>query len=450
MSKNEALREFVRRTVPKLREFGVQYVSPLRAFLRLQDTPDQVAKVIGRGMTQQSLEQELGLLLQNDKMLARCCGDVTTLAHALDTLLFGPLPDAIYYGNTLLGFGVPTNELEEQLDLLETKLYEQGDFHKTAYFHLFNVHIHPPFNHPDLDWKIQVLSYDQIKTILSPSAYREFLNCQPGHSFASIEDNEGFDTETVTSWLTRRWKEVSDFRRTLQLASDGSIDIDYVVPHFNPQWLNQIHGGGSFHMGNPRKGSNIPELKGFLHTSESEDIRSVWELSKRYRDHSQHDLSKTKERVKRAIGIAVEFFEESHRKDTPIEKFANLMIALEALYTPSDKSELTYRVSQTCAVLVGTSYIDTSPDEVYRFLKGMFNKRGSLFHGNYDATSETPEQFISGEDLARLYSLVRKSLIAYMCLYIKGNENLKELRQRLEDSVLDQGKRESLQKDSNP
>jgi hypothetical protein len=181
-------------------------------------------------------------------------------------------------------------------------------------------------------------------------------------------------------------------------------------------------------MGTPRKEKAPSGLYCMLTSSDSEDISVIWNAVKKYSDISREDQS----RLKRAIGIAAEFFEESHRKVSRIERFANLMIALEALYTPSDKSELTLRVSQTCAILVAGASSSETPHNIYRFLKSMFARRGKLFHGNYDVNSLDPETSINDEELRELYALVRKSIMAFKCLYIRGARQLDEVRKKLE------------------
>lgn len=441
MPRTQRLRDFARQTVTALGEFGVRYVTPLRAFLQMSDEPESTREVLGRGLTQESLKQQLDDLLTNDEMLAKCCGDSDTLAFALDVLFFGPIPDALYHGaTTVFGFGLGTNALDEELDELEKKIYEQGEFSKTAYFHTYNLHVAGTVAHPYPGWRIEEVSYERIQEILQPASYTEFLKSHSFRGFTVIEDSSGFNIESLSDWLTRRWWEAASFRRVLQLAHDGTVDIDYVVAHFNPPWVNRIQGGGIFQMGTPRKEAAPSGLYCLLTSSDSEDITVMWSAVKRYSTISHEDNSP----LKRAIGIASEFFEESHRKVSRIERFANLMISLEALYTPSGKSELTLRVSQTCALFVAGSTSSDAPQNIYKFLKSMFARRGKLFHGNYDVNSQTPETFINDDELREFYSLVRRSIAAFICLYIRGERQLDDVRQKLETSILDEQQRELL------
>ncbi len=441
MPRNPRLREFAQRTVSSLGEFGARYVTPLRAFLNMDDEPESVREVVGRGLTQESLKHQLDDILANDEMLAKCCGDSQALALALDVLFFGPIPDAFYNGvNSLLGFEFGADKFETELDELEKKIYEQGEFSKTAYFHVYNLHLIPTVTHPQSGWRVEELSYEKIKEILQPTAYSELLRSHWGRAFAIVDDTTGFNAESQVDWLTRRWWEAASFRKALQLAMDGTVDIDYVIPHYNPPWVNRVQGGGFFQMGTPRRDAPPPTLSSFVAAVDSEDISNMWKAAQRYSSDSREGHST----LQRAIGIATEFFEESHRKVSRIERFASLMIALEGLYTPSDKSELTLRVSQTCALLVADSMSLGQPHDIYKFLKSLFIRRGELFHGKYDVNSQAPEDFINDEEIRKLYSVVRKSIVGFMCLYLRGHRDLKDVRRKLENSILDEHEREVL------
>lgn len=441
---NAELRDFAKRTVDFLGEFGVWYVSPLRAFMSKGDNHENTKEVVGRGLTNETLKTDLQGLLSRDEMLAMCCGDFETLAKALDMLFFGPLPDAIYHGkDTLLGINLSGKTIDMALDELEAKVYGQGAFKKTAFFHVFNLNMLETF-HPHPEWRFEDLSYERLETMLQPSAYTAFLRSRGGMTFAVVDDFAGFDRESVSDWLSRRWWEAMAMKKSIQLALDGTTDIDYVVPHYSPNWLNNLHGGGNFNFGTPR-GDNPPTSLSILVTrADYSDITLTSKILKSYVEACSGERST----LQRAIGIAMEFFEESHRKHNRIERFANLMIALEALFTPSDKTELTLRVSQACAVLIGEKGSLVEPQQIYKFLRAMFGRRGQLFHGDYDANSQTPEKFINDEELAQLYSVVRKSIVAFICLYLREHRSLSEVRQKMELSILDDDQREALKTQS--
>ena len=112
------------------------------------------------------------------------------------------------------------------------------------------------------------------------------------------------------------------------------------------------------------------------------------------------------------------------------------MIALEALYTPSDQSEHTFRISQNCALLI-ENYAE-SREGTFDFLRTMFKRRGKLFHGQYDASAQSPQDFITDEELKTLMSIVRRSVLNFLALYLRGEEGLDKVRKDLERAVLDE------------
>lgn len=169
-------------------------------------------------------------------------------------------------------------------------------------------------------------------------------------------------------------------------------------------------------------------------------IQSVWEVYQKYKERLENDDCS----LRRAIGIAGEFFEDSHKKVSRIEQFANLIIALEALYT-HEKTELTFRICQSCALLVG--YGTNATQEKFEFLQAMFKKRGALFHGMHARSSSSPEVFINTQDLITLISIVRTSILNFTTLFLQGENDLKKIRKNLERAVLDESfRREFLTK----
>jgi hypothetical protein len=57
----------------------------------------------------------------------------------------------------------------------------------------------------------------------------------------------------------------------------------------------------------------------------------------------------------------------------------------EALFSPSNKGELTYRMAQSARFLVDEGVEQRK--EIYRFVKRMYSRRSALFHGQYDVNA---------------------------------------------------------------
>ncbi len=434
MPLSESLIQFLRDAVTGLGDFAPKYLTPLRAFLSLHDEPEKIQSVIDRGLTAEVVKAKLEMILAEDPLLAQCCGDSEHLAYALDLLFFTRLPASAYL-NLTLSPGFPPTPFELGIEQLEQALYGQGAFTKTAYFHLYNFWASPE-DHPLAPypgWKIEEPEHRFIAQLLGENSHSSFLSPpRTGGCFLTVQDSEGFNRESINDWLKRRWVNITPYRQVLQYSKDALVDIDYVAPYFNPPWVNQIHRGGLYYWGTPRQDELPAILQYRVFPLDSETIKSNWLCYQKYAARIEPHGSS----LRKGIRIAGNFFEESHRKASRVEQFANLMIALEALYTPSDQSELTFRISQNCALLIEND--SESRGATFKFLRSMFKERGKLFHGSFDVSAQSPQEFISDDELKTLMSIVRRSVLKFLALYLRGEDGLDKVRKDLERAVLDE------------
>lgn len=438
MPLNENLTKFLWEAVRGMGPFVGQYVTPLRAFLNMEKEPEKIQEVLNRGLTIQSARNDLEKILSEDPFLEKCCGDSEGLAFALDVLFFNRIPLGIFDKLEHSLLDIQKGSFATSIEGLRISLYENGDFSKKAFFHLFNFaasgdQLPPP---PYPDWTIQELNHRLIAQILGENTFSSFLSPpETGRFFLIAHDFEGFHLESLSDWLDRRWKDASPFRQILQYAKDGIVDIDYVVPYFNPPWLNQIHRGGVYYSGTPRQHSPSSNLWYLLLPGDSEEIQGLWLL---YQKHAEK-ITVRETTLRKAIGIAGDFYEASHRKIDRIEQFADLIIALEALYTPSDQAESTFRISQSCALMLGNSLTPgEEAEDIFEFLRAMFSKRGKLFHGRYSPFLENPEGFIQDKELLKLISIVRLSILKFLALFLRGETKIEKIRTDLQRAVLDE------------
>ncbi|WP_454061887.1 hypothetical protein [Candidatus Nitrospira salsa] len=406
--------------------FGKKYITPLRAFLSMEDDQERIKEVLERGLTIEFVRNSLSEILSKDPYLQKCCGNIDGLAHTLDVLFFNLLPDETFHEPISL----PDRNIED----FDRQLYKSGEFAKYAFFHLFNFTSsnddlpQPPYP----DWKILQMESRVIAQLLGENTFLSFLSPpDAGNYFLVAPDTEGFNVESLSEWLNRRWNDSSPFRQILQYSRDGIVDIDYVVPYFNPPWVNLIQRRGIYYSGMPRQHPTTPHLEYLLLPGDKERIKLLWLLYQRHADR----ISSMNTTLRKAISTAGDFYEDCHKKANRIEQFSNLIIALEALYTPSDKGELTFRISQSCSLLLGDN--SDSMKNTFEFLKSMFRKRGKLFHGQYSPSTNDPEKFLKSEDLLRLISLVRQSILKFLTLYVSGETDIKKVRKDIENAILD-------------
>lgn len=94
-------------------------------------------------------------------------------------------------------------------------------------------------------------------------------------------------------------------------------------------------------------------------------------------------LTQLAERVGRAHGgplrIAISRFNLSYMRDTGEDRFIDLWIAIEALFSPTDKMELRYRIALRVAHLIGKP--GDEREEIYRTLLSSYNLRSDVVHG---------------------------------------------------------------------
>lgn len=82
--------------------------------------------------------------------------------------------------------------------------------------------------------------------------------------------------------------------------------------------------------------------------------------------------------------------------------FLSLMISIEAMLNPGD-SEVTFRVSRNCAVLLGKDRKDS--EQIFKDIKELYKKRSNIVHG-----SKVRNKKITKEDIINLRKYVRQSI----------------------------------------
>lgn len=209
---------------------------------------------------------------------------------------------------------------------------------------------------------------------------------------------------------------------------------------FSPDWVNLVQKEGMYFLGSPRQDFVPLGLCSQFTIEVQQRINRMWKAYLLYRDR----MKATGPSLRKAVRIAGEFFEEYQRKTSRAEQFANLMISLEALFSPGNPVEATFRISQSCALLACEPGDSHGRQEVFDFLKLMFQRRGRLFHGQYDSETEPPEKLVSDEEIAKLASLVRRSILRLLAMYLRGENDLESLRKKFQRAALDEVVRDQL------
>jgi len=106
------------------------------------------------------------------------------------------------------------------------------------------------------------------------------------------------------------------------------------------------------------------------------------------------------------VRFALENFLESYRVAHIELEFVISMIALETLFNDG-KQELRYKISRSCAVLLGKTKNDSK--EIYKNLRELYDKRSTLVHTGDKST-------VNQTDALRLKAYVRRSLFKILGL----------------------------------
>lgn len=102
------------------------------------------------------------------------------------------------------------------------------------------------------------------------------------------------------------------------------------------------------------------------------------------------------------IQLAFDNFIESHYIENPKLSMLMLMMALEALFSRGN-SEISHTIARSCAVLLGEYRKDSR--EIYEEVKGYYNARSVLIHGQVSKKSE-----VTLIDVYNLRDIVRRSI----------------------------------------
>ncbi len=117
------------------------------------------------------------------------------------------------------------------------------------------------------------------------------------------------------------------------------------------------------------------------------------------------------------LQLAFESFEESYSIQNRGLSFLTLMIALEVLFSPADRLELSYRIRRNIAVLLGKTQGES--EEIYKEIRKLYDIRCEISHeGKWNSVKQ--------ESLLILREYVRKA-IKEISLFGKSKDDLSDL-----------------------
>lgn len=375
------------------------------------------------------LLRELREILKEDPHLSICCRTAENLAVVIDLrILQGLLVYAHYVDEH-------SSYFEDVYKHFESELYA-APYRRLALFHLFNFE---PEVEPLTLGNINILKKHElnIPRILGESTPYSSLHLPGvGNHFIIYQDTEP-PGKDINEWLDSKEEESWDFLTLLRLFKDGIIDIDYRTCYFEPEWVNLIWKGGIYFIGDIRNDSVKPS-----YTLLKKELPKL----KNYR-LAQHKYSARLKNLSSGLGKTIDrtgiHLANYHEKELKEERFIDLIIALESLFTPSSRDELTYRISQFAGVLLGGR---KKGHKVYEFIKDMMKMRGKLFHGQDDVT----DKLIPDEKLHNLASLIREACLRFIVFYLRDGNSRDEIHQKIVKATFDSALADKIREESDP
>lgn len=195
---------------------------------------------------------------------------------------------------------------------------------------------------------------------------------------------------------------------------------------------------GTYFFGNIRRAAIKTKYKLI-----NEDVPKAQILWKAYKKNYDRLSKLSSSKLGQAIARADRHFSNYHSKDIKEEKFIELIIALESLFSPQgERQELTYRISQYAAIFIGKE----EAFSIYEFIKHILRKRGALFHGQYDVKKVMMDEFLTDEDIKKLASYIRCAVLGFIVLYFRGEWKREVIHAKLEEALFNVEIRNEIRK----
>lgn len=256
--------------------------------------------------------------------------------------------------------------------------------------------------------------------------------------------------EEFGNQLRRTHDIVIDSVGVLQFVSDGLVHIDYNFLSYKPKWVNKLYPPHP--VGTPRKFPHDEGRSFYLLTSEDVDTVRTW--ANIWNHESVQKRLEESSNLGNLVRLAIELYTSSFYQTDEAQRLLHLTFALEALFSPSDNQELSFRIRQYGSQFVGIT--EAERNEIYGIVKKAYASRSKLVHGSLDVSAYIDDTLTTAADNTALASVVRRSILRMLVLLFRGRDNLKNhtkdgcIHRELEMSALNPQVAEALRRESNP
>lgn len=378
--------------------------------------------------------QKLLQILESDTHLKKCCNGIRNFAYILDEYFLKQI-----YQFKSLGLSPNKAQIDILYEELISVIYEDS-YSRNVYFHLYN------FESEDKEHKYEDIQIKQLDDIFIPKLLGEetpiskFHFSETGNYFIKYSDEDSGDDDI--KWVNEKYEKAQQVLTLLRLLQDEIIDIDYYSVYFTPHFVNKIRLPNIPYFGDINK--TIRSNKYIFSNEEKATLINYHNMQKKY---SKRILGASKNSLGKVLQLAQRHFANYHSKQLKDEQFIDLIIAIDALYSPEDKIELSHRIRQNAAIFIGE---DNTRKDIYEFMGKIVKKRGKLVHGAYDINKLVSETFIADLELNKLASIVRKSILGFTTIYLRGENSREKVHNRIQESVFNSKEAKKLKKYSDP
>ena len=138
-------------------------------------------------------------------------------------------------------------------------------------------------------------------------------------------------------------------------------------------------------------------------------------------------------KVRQAILRAGDYYEKSHEAMELPERLVYLAISLEALFSPENQEQLRFRIAHAAAQFLGSNGENKKSifDDLYEF----YGRRSKLVHGGYPVGSYYDGTFVTLVEVERWSGLMRRAVLGFFILALRGETDRRKILQSLEDSA---------------
>jgi hypothetical protein len=389
------------------------------------------------GFPAEQIAKEIRIIFEKDRHLRECCGEPLALAFILDDLYIHPATELLLKG--------ASEDLSQLFANFQNVIYGQGPYTKITYSHIFNFSSNSnlinlgPLN-------IRGLSTQETALILAgPSTPTQYTFLQPPQvgSFFIVREEPGA-TDNLFDWLWNSHTEAVNLFRVVQYHKNGVAYVDYSTLHFKPDWVNGLRKFGLFYVGNPRRLPHLSGNKPFeIAENEYPTIRRKLNayLSPKGVGLMAHETAPFRQASLRAG----DYYEASLSEERPTARLIALAVALESLFSPDDKHEISFKIALTASFLLGVDAQQRM--QIFEDLRDLYSRRSKIVHGSYDVKKVYEGAFVTHEDIDRWSSYLREAIVRFLTMYFRGKRTPKDLenfRKELLMCALDDSRAEGL------